>query len=86
MSFSQRTQRIGWHPYFRQELKASTAGTEPRQSVYQGRCRLGGVPVLERKPVRARYLRLEIIKPGKTVRVQLAESRCFAPLAGAGGQ
>jgi alpha-L-fucosidase len=83
MSFSQRTQRLGWHQYYRFELKVRNSENEPWQNVYQGRSCLGGIPVLELKPVRARYLRLEIVKPRNTVPVQLAELRIFAPLLGA---
>lgn len=86
MSFSQRTQRLGWHQYFRYELKARDSESEPWQSVYKGHSCLGGVPVLELNPVKARYLRLEMVKPRKTVPVELAELHIFAPLAGAGGQ
>ena len=80
MSFSQRTQRLGWHQYFRYELKARNSDTDSWQSVYQGHSCLGGVPVIELSPVQARYLRLEIVKPRKGVPVQLAELRIFAPL------
>lgn len=83
LSFSQRTQRTGWHQYYRYELKVRNSGSDAWQSVYQGHSCLGGVPVLELKPVRARYLRLEIMKPRRTVPVQLAELRIFAPLSGA---
>ena len=83
ISLSQRTQRLGWHQYYRYELKARNSEAEPWQSVYQGHSSLGGVPVIELKPLRARYLRLEIVKPRSTVPVQLAELRIFAPLLGA---
>jgi len=82
MSFSQRTQRLGWHQYFRYELKARSSEGEPWQSVYQGHSCLGGVPVLELKTLRARFLRLELIKPRRGVPVQLAELRIFSPLPG----
>ena len=81
-SFSQRAQRLGWPQSFRYELKSRASEDEPWQSVYKAHSCLGGIPVLELKPVRARYLRLEIIKPRQTVPVQLSELRIFAPLPG----
>lgn len=80
VSFSQRTQTLGWHQVYRYELKSRNSEDEPWQSVYKGRSCLGGIPVLDLKPVRVRYLRLEIIKPRNNVPVQLAELRIFAPL------
>ena len=80
VSFSQRTQALGWHQYFRYELKVRNANDEPWQSVYQGQSCLGGVPVLELKPIRARFVRLEITKPRSGVPVELAELRIFGPL------
>lgn len=82
MSFSQRTQREGWHQYFRYEVKARAFSEESWRSVYKGHSCLGGVPVLPFEPVRARFIRLEIQKPRKGVPVQLAEFRIFAPLPG----
>jgi alpha-L-fucosidase len=82
VSFSQRTQRLGWHPWFTYELKARTRPDEPWRSVYRGRSCLGGLPVLEIEPTRARQLRLEIVKPNPQAPVQLAELRVFAPLPG----
>ena len=82
MSFSQRTQRLGWHQYYRYEVKVRNSESEPWHSIYRVHSCLGGVPVLELKPVRARYVRLEIVKPRKTVPVELAELRIFAPLPG----
>jgi alpha-L-fucosidase len=80
VSFSQRTQRLGWHPWFTYELKARTSPDEPWRSVYRGSSCLGGVPVLEIEPVRARHLRLELMRPRPLAPVQLAELRVFAPL------
>ena len=80
VSFSQRTQSLGWHQSYQYELKSRNSENEPWQSVYQGRTCLGGIPVLELQPIRARYLRLEIIKPRNNVPVQLAELRIFTPL------
>jgi alpha-L-fucosidase len=80
VSFSQRTQRLGWHQYFRYELKARGSESEPWQIVYQGHSCLGGVPVIELKGIQARYLRLEFTKPRKGVPVQLAELRIFGGL------
>ena len=82
VSFSQRTQRLGWHPWFTYELKARTSPDEPWRSVYRGSSCLGGVPVLEIEPVRARQLRLELVRPRPLAPVQLAELRVFAPVAG----
>ena len=86
MSFSQRSQRLGWHQYFRYELKARNSESEPWQSVYKGHFCLGGISVLELNAVQVRYLRLEIVKPRKGVPVQLAELRVFPPLPGAEAQ
>jgi hypothetical protein len=83
-SFSQRSQRLGWHQYFRYELKTRVSESGPWQPVYQANSCLGGIPVLELNPVRARYVRLEIVKPRRQVPVQLAELRLFAPLPGRG--
>jgi alpha-L-fucosidase len=83
VSFSQQTQRNGWHQYFRYEVKVRDSGDQAWRSVYQGHSCLGGIPVLELKAVRARYLRIEMMKPRKTVPVRLAELRIWAPLPGA---
>jgi alpha-L-fucosidase len=80
VSFSQRTQRLGWHQYFHYELKAREADTGPWTTVYKGHSCLGGIPVIELTPVRARYFRIEFTKPRKDVPVDLAELRIFAPL------
>jgi alpha-L-fucosidase len=82
-SFSQRTQREGWHQYYRYELKARTSQKDAWQTLYRGNSCLGGIPVLELKPSQARYVRLEILKPRPGVPVQLAELRIFTPLPGA---
>jgi alpha-L-fucosidase len=81
VSFSQRTQTLGWHQYFHYELKARNSKDEPWQSVYKGHSCLGGVPVLELKPIRARFVRLEITKPRSGVPVELAELRIFGPVS-----
>lgn len=80
VSFSQHTQRQGWHPYYRYEVKVRGSESEPWRSVYRGHSCLGGVPVIELDRVRARYLRLEIEKPWKSAPVQLAELRIFPAL------
>jgi len=80
VSFSQRTQRLGWHQYYRYEVKVRNSDSEPWERIYQGHSCLGGIPILELTPVRARHLRLEIVKPRKSVPIELAELRIFPPV------
>ena len=35
IAFSQRSQRLGWHQYFRYELKAGDSDKDPWRSVYR---------------------------------------------------
>ncbi len=83
VSFSQRTQRLSWHQYFHYELKTRELDSGPWTTVHKGQSCLGGVPIIDFAPTRARYLRIEFTKPRKQVPVELAELRVFAALTGA---
>jgi hypothetical protein len=84
MSFSQCAQRLGWHHYYHYEINMRIFHNQSWKTVYQGFSCLGGVPVLEFTPIRARYVLLEIIKERASDPVQLAELRLFGPISDAG--
>jgi alpha-L-fucosidase len=80
VSFSQRTQRLGWHQYFRYAVSVKAKEQDPWQRVYEGHSCLGGVPIVELSSVDARYVRLELERPRKGVPVELAELRILGSL------
>ena len=77
VSFSQRSQRLSWHQYYRYEVSVRDTAEGEWRNVYKGHSCLGGVPVLELDGVRGRYVRVEIRKPRASLPVELAEFRVF---------
>jgi hypothetical protein len=83
-SFAQMAQRDGWNQVFEYELKVREDEHGDWRTAYKNSSPLGGIPVLEFNPVRARFVRLEMVKRWKQVPAELGELRLFAPLEGTG--
>jgi alpha-L-fucosidase len=80
LAFAQRSQPEGWNQWFRCEVQARDAADAPWRTVHAGHGPLGGPPVLELDEVRARFVRVDFVRPRPDVPLQLAEFCVFAPL------
>lgn len=78
-SLSQVSQREGWSGVFDYELKARETAAGEWKSLFRATGTLGGIPVLEFEPIRARFVQLTLVRRRKGP-VQLGELRLFAPL------
>ena len=79
LSLSERGQRVDWNHAYKLELKVSTDEQGEWQSVLKHTGTLGGPPILDFKPVRARFVRLELARFSPHP-LQVSELRLFAPL------
>ncbi len=79
LSLSERGQRQLWNHAYKLELKTRADSNSQWQTVLTHTGTLGGPPILDFKPVRARFVRLELTKFGPHM-LQISELRLFAPL------
>jgi len=82
LSLSERGQREFWNHAYKLELKARNEAHGEWQTILSLTGMLGGPPILDFKPVLARYVRIELGK-FRPHPLQLSELRLFAPLPGA---
>jgi len=79
LSLSERAPRQFWNNAYKLELKTRDDPNGEWQTVLKHTGTLGGPPILDLKPVRARYVRLELAK-FRPHPLQISELRLFAPL------
>ena len=79
LSLSERGQREFWNHAYRLALKARLDEQGEWQTVLKHTGTLGGPPILDFKPFRARFVRLEFGKFG-SYPLEIAELRLFPPL------
>jgi hypothetical protein len=79
-AIAQRSVPEGYNAWFNLDLKVRESEQDEWQTVVHLYSSLGRPPILEFEPVRARFVRLEITKPGRQQPIQVAELRLFAPL------
>lgn len=82
LSLAQINPADGWSGVFDTALKEREDEGSVWKTVYEGSGPVGQVPIIELRPSRARFLRLEFVRHREKRPVRLGELRVLAPLDG----